>query len=204
MDGRLNIRFQAAARRGDQSNGVALMRSIGLEVWTRGVVEILVRSTDGEIAEHRREIRQPPRDHVLHVALALQLALHLEQTRFEQRRALLDGDACSTRSNSRSRVSSSMVTKVTPPALPGRWRVMTRPAVLTFCRSAGPTVPASAARRAAAASRAAGQRMAAQRQARCCRSRRRCPGPRAARAAAGCPPPAPWRPAAAATRAPRR
>ena len=44
-----------------------------------------------EPAEQRREIDEAPRDHVQHVAFALQLTAHLEQPRFEQRRTLLIG-----------------------------------------------------------------------------------------------------------------
>src|ERR1700736_5374945 len=43
-----------------------------------------------EIPQHRREIGQALRDHMLHIALPLQFALHLEQTRLEQCRALRD------------------------------------------------------------------------------------------------------------------
>ena len=97
-----------------------------------------------------------PRDDVRHVALLLQLPVHLEQPRSARGAALLLGQTRSHTMRFTQPVSSSSVTNMTPLALCGRWRGMTMPATRTrgraasSCRSAAVSDARASAARAAA------------------------------------------------------
>src|SRR6202044_3505319 len=60
----------------------------GADELTGGRGSVKIPRLDRKVAKQRRKIGQALRDHVQHVAFALQLAAHLEQARFEQGLAL--------------------------------------------------------------------------------------------------------------------
>ena len=84
----------------------------------------------GEDGEHRRQILDPVGDDMDDAALALHLAGDGDEARAEH-----DGRNCSNTFGQTTMlamsVSSSMVMKMTPLAVPGRWRTRTSPATVT-------------------------------------------------------------------------
>lgn len=81
----------------------------------------------GELPEERREVFQPLRDGVLHIPLALPLAVHREQARAQHLGPLLLSSGLLTMTCTLPVLSSRLMNTV-PLAVSGCWRTVTIPA----------------------------------------------------------------------------